>query len=110
MDGCTLGLIAAPNFGMASGSGWGLFFVHRPWDIGDAVKTATEGRAMASERIKVDRNYHNGVEITFTDRQGFVAVEYLTTAEAEELVEKIQGTWKAQQLPVSTEERERLSM
>ena len=43
--------------------------------------------------IKVDRNWHGGVELTITDSQGFVSVDYLTTDQVEELIAKLQGTW-----------------
>ena len=44
-------------------------------------------------RIKVDRNWHGGAEVVFEDRNGFVAQEYLTIDEVEELIGKLQGTW-----------------
>lgn len=43
--------------------------------------------------IKVDRNWHGGAEIVFTDRQGFIAQEFLTSDQVEELIGKLQGTW-----------------
>ena len=43
--------------------------------------------------IKVDRNWHGGVELTITDSQGMVSVDYLTTDQVEELIGKLQGTW-----------------
>ena len=43
--------------------------------------------------IKVDRNWHGGAEIVFTDKQGFIAQEFLTGDQVEELIAKLQGTW-----------------
>lgn len=47
-------------------------------------------------KIEVNRNYEGGVEITFTYRSGFVAIEYLTDDQQEELIAKLQGTWTRQ--------------
>lgn len=47
-------------------------------------------------KIQVDRNWNGGVEITFTDNNGFYANEYLTDAQKEELIAKLQGTWAAE--------------
>ena len=50
---------------------------------------------MAS-KILVDRNTHGGAMVTFEDRHGFVAVEYLDAAQIEELIGKLRGTWTEQ--------------
>ena len=42
-----------------------------------------------ANRITVDRNTHGGAMVTFEDRHGFVAVEYLDAAQVEELIGKL---------------------
>jgi hypothetical protein len=55
-----------------------------------------------TSKILVDRNTHGGAMVTFEDRHGFVAVEYLDAAQVEELISKLRGTWTQPTQPTPT--------